>query len=79
MYHIRQHFILVILSRQVSPVNIVGPCIVCGEVKQLVCSKEPREIVKLKRDTSLEKALVLYLCVYYVKDITYLSAFRQLK
>lgn len=63
---------------QVSPVDIIGPCIVWGDVKELVCGKEPSETMKLQPNTSLEKALVLCLCVYYVKDLAYPAAFGQL-
>lgn len=49
-----------------------------GYVKRLVCGREPGEIVELQPDTSLEKALAQCLCVCYVKDIRYPSAYGQL-
>lgn len=49
-----------------------------GNVKKLVCGKEHGEIVKLRPDTSLQEALVQCMCLFYVRDIMYPSAFGQL-
>ncbi|XP_049524555.1 uncharacterized protein LOC125946108 isoform X2 [Dermacentor silvarum] len=53
-----------------------GPTIVWStSTKAIFCAED--ELVSLKDDCMLEKALLLCLTVYYVKDITYPSAFAQ--
>ncbi|XP_040360705.1 uncharacterized protein LOC121048438 [Ixodes scapularis] len=53
-----------------------GPRIFWGISTKIVSCGGPGEIIKLN-DATLEKALLLCLTVYYVKDITYPSAFAQ--
>lgn len=55
---------------------IPGPCIFWGTSAKTLCCGRPNEVIELQ-DSSLARALILCLTIYYIKDLTYPSAFGQ--
>nr|XP_054921497.1 uncharacterized protein LOC126520396 [Dermacentor andersoni] len=65
-----------IVSGRTSDENGPGPRILWTESsKSIYCTEG--EVVILRKESKLEEALTLCLAVYYIKDLTYPSAFAQ--
>ncbi|XP_064456294.1 uncharacterized protein LOC135367107 [Ornithodoros turicata] len=57
---------------------VPGPMVVYGTDKLIRCGGTPEQKLRLTETTALEEALILCLGVYYMKSLTYPSAFAQL-
>lgn len=66
-----------IIFLQTPPSDYIGPCIVWGERKLLICGSE-QETIQMRAETSPEKAVVMCLYMNYMKDLTYPEAYGQL-
>lgn len=75
--YLRPRFAKHALMATTPPSDYIGPCLVWGERRLLICGRE-KETIEMSEDTSLEKALVMCLCLYYMKDLTYPAAYGQL-
>lgn len=61
-----------------TPVVTPGPKVFYGMTEKCIYCGSDDEVVQLKPDCTLERALILCLTVYYVKELWYPADFGQL-
>uniref|UniRef100_A0A224YAU4 Uncharacterized protein n=1 Tax=Rhipicephalus zambeziensis TaxID=60191 RepID=A0A224YAU4_9ACAR len=75
--YLRRRFAKHALIAAMLPSDLIEPWIFWGKRMPLMCGIE-HENIDMSEKTSPEKALVMYLCLYYMKDLTYPAVYGQL-